>query len=246
MAKKIVSLICVIALLAVTSLTGCKSHGDVKLGNTVILGDSYSTFEGYIPDGYSSWYKSGIDYTDVTDVKDTWWHRLVRETDTNLLLNSSYSGSTICNTGYDGGDYSDISFVSRLTKLIEDGYFTDNRVDTLIVYGGLNDCWAGAPLGEITYGDFTDDGLYSFFPALSCIFCKMGKASPDTRLVFILESQLTETMKSGIREICAHYGVDLIEPQDIELQSSHPTRNGMKSLAEQVISYLENKNRRSL
>ncbi len=239
MVKKIVSIICIITLLIVPSLTSCKAHSDVKLGNLVILGDSYSTFDGHIPDGYSTWYKSGINYTDVTNVKDTWWHRLVSETNTNLLLNSSYSGSTICNTGYDGADYSGISFVSRITKLIDENYFDDNRIDTLIVYGGLNDCWAGVPLGEIIYEDFTNDSLFSFFPALSCIFYRMNEASPNTKLVFVLESQLTDSMKSGIREICAHYSVDLIEAEPLELQNSHPTKSGMESLTEQIITHLK-------
>jgi hypothetical protein len=30
----------------------------MKLGKTLILGDSYSAFEGYIPKNYTTWYKS--------------------------------------------------------------------------------------------------------------------------------------------------------------------------------------------
>lgn len=95
------------------------------LGNVFILGDSYSTFAGYIPDGYDSYYApEGPKYVqnndgqelsdnDVTSVSQTWWYPLVTEYGT-LIQNNSWSGTTVCNTGYGGNDYSDVSFVGRI------------------------------------------------------------------------------------------------------------------------------------
>ncbi|MBQ8588463.1 MAG: hypothetical protein IJ454_03635, partial [Clostridia bacterium] len=86
------------------------------LGNVFILGDSYSTFQGYIPEGYAHYYgEEGPNYlesnpemkltaNDVCDVAHTWWYDLVKENGT-LLRNCSWSGTTICNTGYHGKDY---------------------------------------------------------------------------------------------------------------------------------------------
>lgn len=47
-----------------------------SLKSISILGDSYSTFEGYIqPDTNSIWYYNSPQHkTDVTSVKQTWWH----------------------------------------------------------------------------------------------------------------------------------------------------------------------------
>lgn len=46
----------------------------LRLGKIYILGDSYSTFEGCIPEGNASWYfRAPSDNTDVTDKKQTWW-----------------------------------------------------------------------------------------------------------------------------------------------------------------------------
>ena len=95
-------------------------HKVVSYGNIVILGDSYSTFEGYIPAENSVWYtKGGNPNTDVTDVEQTWWKILENSNPGNkIILNESSSGTTVCNTGYGGDDYSDRSFITRLDKLI--------------------------------------------------------------------------------------------------------------------------------
>ena len=41
----------------------------------VIFGDSYSTFKGFIPEGYSPWYSVGgrPEQPDVFCVQDSWW-----------------------------------------------------------------------------------------------------------------------------------------------------------------------------
>ena len=47
-----------------------------------VLGDSYSTFEGFItPKTNYTWYFAKPDQknTDVTDVTQTWWHRVVTD-----------------------------------------------------------------------------------------------------------------------------------------------------------------------
>ena len=84
--------------------------------NISILGDSYSTFIGWIPQGYAVWYNPTSNKTDVHQVEDTWWWQLCDKTDCTLLVNSSYSGSTIGNTGYKGADATHSSFITRMKK----------------------------------------------------------------------------------------------------------------------------------
>ena len=57
----------------------------MKLGNIMIFGDSYSTYEGYIPEGYAVYYSGhrGED-PDVFDAKNTWWGRILEATDSSL------------------------------------------------------------------------------------------------------------------------------------------------------------------
>lgn len=232
--KKFLALISALLILA-SSLAGCADQNGLSLGNTLIFGDSYSTFKGHIPDGYPHWYPGN----DVKSAGQTWWKQLISETDSKLLLNSSYSGSTVCHTGYDGNDYSEISFVARTEKLISEGYFSENSVDTVIIFGGLNDYWAGSPLGEIKYADFTEDDKYSFFPALSYMLSAIKEASPDTRIIFVVCELLGDELKSGIAEICSHYCVETVEPTGIDLTAGHPSKIGMKKIADDILAYLE-------
>ena len=72
----------------------------MALGKTLIIGDSYSTFEGYIPNGYDCWYdaqRRNIGETDVEKVEQTWWYPLFDGKQNVLLHNESYSGTTVCN-----------------------------------------------------------------------------------------------------------------------------------------------------
>ena len=100
----------------------------ITIGNTFILGDSYSTFEDYIPEGYTAYYKkAGRAETDVISVNQTCWHMLLEETDSTLVRNCSYSGTTICHTGYNGTDCKNISFVARFDKLLAENFFAENH-----------------------------------------------------------------------------------------------------------------------
>ncbi len=238
--QKVISIFSALSLLFTLSLTGCGNASRPELGNTLIMGDSYSTFEGEIPNGYPAYYTKESKEIGVDRVKKTWWNRLLRQTDAKLLLNSAYSGSTVCHTGYSGDDYSKLSFLGRLENMIAEGYFTENRVDTFIIFGGLNDYWANSPLGEIKYENITESDKFSFFPALSCMLQTVREVSPDTRIIFIVCELLSDEMKTGISEICSHYGVETVEPKDINLDGGHPDADGMKKIAEDILNYLKN------
>ena len=44
-----------------------------------VLGDSYSTFEGFFPKGYATWYSPTAppETTDVNKVEQTWWWQVI-------------------------------------------------------------------------------------------------------------------------------------------------------------------------
>ena len=93
--------------------------------NTLIFGDSYSTFKEYVPKGYAVYYsETECPETDVTKVEQTWWYQVVEEATLKLALNNSWSGSTIGYTGYNNTDCSkSSSFIYRLKELIDNGLF---------------------------------------------------------------------------------------------------------------------------
>ena len=219
------------------------------LGNIFILGDSYSTFKGYIPEGHQPYYApTGPDYiinhpelklneNDVCDVKDTWWYSLAKENG-NLLLNSSWSGSTICNTGYGGEDYSNKSFIKRIENLIEEGFFKKNKVDTVFLFGGTNDSCADAPLGERKHSDWTKEDMYHVFPAFSFLIDLLIKTIPDANIYCILNTELKPEIVDFYKLVCEKNNVGIIELRDIEKIWGHPTVKGMKQIKEQILDYI--------
>lgn len=221
--------------LALWVLLVCAGAVSAQVRPTVaILGDSYSTFEGYIyPDTNESWYfvKNNPKHTDLNDVRDTWWWRVVKEGGYKLGVNNSYSGATICYTGYNDADYSLRSFITRLPQL--------GTPDIILIFGGTNDSWAGAQMGEYKYGDWKRADLYFFRPAMAKMLDDAQKRYPNARLLFLLNSELRDEVNSSVRTICKHYGVSLLELKDVDKLAGHPTVKGMESISRQVLKALQ-------
>ena len=216
--------------------------------NVVILGDSYSTFTGYIPEDHGTyyapegpWYITGEGEErmdcDVLRVEQTWWYNLMKE-HANLLLNSSWSGTTICNTGYNGCDNSECSFVARFEKLVNEGFFEKNRVDTFILFGGTNDSWANSPLGEPIESGWTEEDLYNALPAFLYLIHLMKTNLTDTKIYFILNSELKEELSEFYKYICKKNDIPVIELHDIEKRNGHPTIKGMEQIKNQVYDFI--------
>lgn len=198
-----------------------------------ILGDSYSTFEGYIPEGNVTWYtpKPREGQTDVTNVRQTWWWQLINEGGYILGINDSYSGATISYTGYRQEDYRDRSFITRLSRIVPS--------DILLIFGGTNDSWAGVPMGEFVYDDLRLGHLYEFRPALGKLLTEAQNRFPGTRIVYIINSELKEDITSSIIEVCKKTGVEYVMLHDIEKISGHPSVAGMAEIRRQVEAVLK-------
>lgn len=199
-----------------------------------ILGDSYSTYEGYVtPDTNTAWYHESVmrKDNDVTSVEQTWWHLLLKKNGWKLCTNNSFSGSTISSSGYSGNDYTDRSFVTRAPNL--------GNPDVIFIFGGTNDSWVPSPIGEYKYAGWTTDDLKAFRPSLAKLLDYMGKRYLGAELYFILNSELSDDVNISVREICARYSVPVIELHDIEKKAGHPSIAGMKSIAEQVDDFVK-------
>ena len=209
---------------------------DDGITNVMIFGDSYSTFEGYIPTTYKSWYKkNGREGTDVKKVEQTWWYQLCEQMNYNLVVNDSYSGSTIGYTGYDGADTSKTSsFIYRLENYEKQKFFEKNDVDIIFVFGGTNDSWANAPLGEFKTENITKDDLYNVLPAISYFIGELKRLAPNAEIVFILNTDLKEEIGDAAKKTAEFYGTKCIELTTFKKSSSHPSVKGMQSIASQV------------
>ena len=218
---------CNLILSALLMLIAMGANAQCKK-SVAIFGDSYSTFDNYLScDTNAVWYFQGKQKkTDVTDVEQTWWHLLLKEKGWKLECNNSFSGSTICYTGYRKEDYQNRSFHNRLRYL--------GSPDIILVFGATNDCWAKSPIGDYKYSDWTKKDLYSFRPAMAAMCDGLKKRYPNVDIYFIMNCDLTETITTSCRTICNHYGIPMIELHDVDKINGHPSIKGMKAIAEQV------------
>ncbi len=217
------------------SLATCMGlQAQSKLGIS-ILGDSYSTFKSYVvPDSNYVWYpQENPANNDVQDVRQLWWQQLIRNHQGyRLCQNNSFSGATICHTGYDGADYSDRSYCTRLWNL--------GSPDVILVFGGTNDTWAKSPIGDFQYGNWQKGDLYKFRPAMAYVLENLQNRYPGVRIYVIINDILSDEVTASMKTICQHYHVSYIQLHDIDKQWGHPSQKGMQQIAEQVAAALGN------
>lgn len=219
-------------LVSIFAFSAALAQKQVK--SVTILGDSYSTFEGYqTPDSNLTWYLLDRQQkdNDVVAVEKTWWHQLLKKNGWKLCMNNSYSGSTISSTGYGKADYSSFSFVTRCTNL--------GNPDIIFIFGATNDSWASSPIGEYKYSGWTTEDLKAFRPSLAKMLDFMKKRYLGVEMYFILNSELSDAVNASVFTICNHYDVPVIVLHDIDKKSGHPSVAGMKAIAEQVDEFME-------
>ena len=212
----------------------------MALNNVMIFGDSYSTYLGHIPQGYAVYY-SGRRETppDLEDVSQTWWHQVISEADGKLVQNNSWSGSTICYTGYGCTDRSkSSSFIYRLNKLADEGFFKKNKIDTVFVFGGTNDNWCQAPVGQLQFSDWTHDSLFFVLPAVCYFFKRLKEELPNSNIYCLINTNLRADITNGMKKACEHYGIKDITFDSIDKVNGHPTVKGMTDIKEQVLKNL--------
>ena len=210
-----------------------------SFNNVLILGDSYSTFGGYIPEKYEAYYSETSEKSSLHNVADTWWHSLFAETNSNLIHNNSWSGSTICYTGYGNYDCSKTnSFIFRLNELAENGFFEKNEINTIFVFGGTNDNWANSPIGELQYENWQKEDLYKFSPAICYLLNRLKKLAPNAKIYWLINLYLKPEVVAVMQAACEHYKVDYIRFKSIEMEDGHPTVKGMQDIKNEILEYV--------
>ena len=209
--------------------------------NTLIFGDSYSTFEGFIPEGYETYYSDTKHLeSGVSEVSHTWWHQVITEANLNLILNNCWSGSTIGYTGYDNVDCSQSSsFIYRLKQLITNGFFIENRIDTVFIFGGTNDHFADVPLGEAKYKDWTNEDLYFALPAICYFLNLMKETVPQAEIYCLINTNLKPEIVACMQDACSKYGITAITFKTIDKLHEHPTKKGMIDIKDAVLDVLK-------
>ena len=171
----------------------------------------------------------------VSDIKNNRYDNVVmRELGLGKVNNYGISGTRISHqfTPSEKARH-DLNFCGRCFDM-------DPTSDVIVVFGGTNDSWAGAPMGEYKYENLRRDDFFSYRPALAYLLDHMQKRYPNVELVFLINSELSKDVTESTQKICDHYGVKWIQLHDIDKQSGHPSQKGMKAIAEQIAEKLRN------
>ena len=194
-----------------------------------VLGDSYSTLEGYVdPETNDVW--TYYDVIGVTEVEQMWWHQVAQSMSWKLDRNNSFSGSLVCNMDY-AHYYGSHSFLRRMEDL--------GNPDMILVFGGTNDIWDEAPMGEFKYEDWTEEELCTFRPALAALFSGLQRLYPEAKIWFMADGALGNDFMESVHTITRHYHVSCIDLHDIHKDWSHPDVQGMADIAAQVVVALQ-------
>lgn len=128
-----------------------------------ILGDSISTYDGWIVEGAAVFYPFG---GEVTDVSQTWWKLLLDDTGMELYSNNSSAGSTCVG---DSQSADNLKYGCSSYRL---SFMTGKQgkmPDVIIVYMGTNDLLNGVPLGDNDGSRLVEEGVIENFSDAYCL-----------------------------------------------------------------------------
>lgn len=210
----------------------------MTFGKVAIIGDSYSTFVGCIPENYHAYYgmENHAD-TGVLRREDTWWDLLIRETGSTLVLNDSYSGSTVCTTGRP-----DLPAWSAFAVRAPLFFKGETKFDTIFFLGGTNDSWIDSPLGDPTvkeWSDYTDEDKKFVLPAIGYVLGYLRAHNPAARIVAIVNNGLKPEIAKTIIEAAKRFACDTVVLTGISKIHGHPDPLGMKQIKDQILDALK-------
>lgn len=231
-----------------------------KLG---IVGDSISTYEGWIPDGYDVYYRNG---GILPSVENTYW-KIAANKLGMVVGNCSWSGS------YVSGDSTSTSNanIGTSTKRINDLSADGINPDIVLVYMGTNDFLFGRDKGEFNISsDYVDGNISTFMNAYALLLTKIRKAYPNCKILcgtmplqfasspdLYINNNWTSVRTKGesipewndaIKEIAKAFGCGVVDFATCAINNysntlqdrCHPNIKGHKLMAERLIKDLLN------
>lgn len=230
-----------------------------KATRVSIIGDSISTFVGYIPEGYVSYYPVA---GRLDNVEQTYWHKLIYKYMSNAVLdkNIAYGGTTVAAVRIHDFNY----------NFIEQGGV--GNPDVIIIHGGTNDNnVANSPGLELVPG--VDAKTATAAPYLGDVFKLVDRANtvakaqnlpggtfceayaklikmctvtyPDVKIVCVIGDWLCVGLEKSIIAVVNHFNnakyVDFVvngESDAVNIPKigagCHPVEEGMEYMANTI------------
>ena len=230
-----------------------------------IIGDSISTFTGYIPSGYTSFYTSS--HPSVNTVEKTWWYQVINKLGLVLGINASWSGCKL--TLGENANSTTNAYVACSPKRVED-IGANGTPDIIICFVGTNDFGYNAVIGDYDarsaipelsstvstttpQNEFADayavmiDRIRTAYPTAKVFCCTIldrGTTFPPTNTAPATMSDYNRK----IIELCNNMGVKVIRTHECGISvwntgtylqdGLHPKSNGMELISNCVVKEL--------
>ena len=233
-----------------------------------IMGDSISTFEGWIPveDGHNLNHRKRYPQSNLfEDVRLPWWHMLINNLGAKLGVNDSWAGSMVSNTATtNSGDIGPDACMASITRITNLG--SNGTPDLIFFYGGTNDAARNVPMGTFEPSKFQQVDLTSttwstFADAYAVAIMRMQHYYPDAKIIamtptwttsYYTPQRLDEVAKM-IKEVCDYFGVAVVDLRKCGINQNnldktlgdgiHPSALGMemieKYVRKQLLSFYE-------
>ena len=233
-----------------------------------IMGDSISTFEGWIPveDGHNLNHRKRYPQSNLfEDVRLTWWHMLINNLGAKLGVNDSWAGSMVSNTATtNSGDIGPDACMASITRIPNLG--SNGTPDLIFLYGGTNDAARSVPIGTFDPSkyqqvDLTSSTWSTFADAYAVAIMRMQHYYPDAKIIamtptwttsYYTPQKLDEVAKM-IKEVCDYFGVAVVDLRKCGINQNnldktlgdgiHPSALGMemieKYVRKQLLSFYE-------
>lgn len=219
-----------------------------------ILGDSISTYAGYIPDsdGYNLEHLARYPQDNLFEgVEHTWWMQVIERCGARLGINDSWRGTTV--DGKSPSDRTAISNVQRIQNLGANG-----SPDVILLYGGTNDYGQLNIIDKFdkakmpTEVDLTTIQWGALSEAFAHTILRIKHFFPDAQLVAVLPGRTAKyysvsELRTGnalLAKVCEHYGVPYVNLFTSKLMSSHmpdgihPDKEGMDIITDEVMKVM--------
>ena len=202
-----------------------------------ILGDSISTYEGYLPYGYPAYYREDVNYDNgLESVDDTWWMQVINALGV-LCVNNSFSGSFVA-----GNSPACASSDERCSAL-----HGESTPELILIYMGTNDRGLGLEIGAEKPLE-----RYFFYGAYRLMLQKIKKNYPAAKIVCATlpagrdregryseydvynekDSRYDEAIRAAVKEEnCLLADLAAFKERYDTRDLLHPDRNGHKLLA---------------
>ena len=226
--------------------------------NISVLGDSVSSLEGYNPEGYPAFFSAdNCEQYNIYKPADTWWGEVIEKLDAKLLKNDSWSGSLVSAQITQAQVFPSSSSDERTSHL----HKNDEKPDLILIYMGINDYILGTAVdGVLRQVERYNYRYFSFaynkmleklkinYPnsEIFCITLNPTRVKDNESFSFPLEylNNSLESFNNAIKKSASRNNCRVIDTfkynETIEtLDTAHPTREGMHTLAQLILKELE-------